>query len=424
MVASGDRGARVLELHAYRRGSVPDLAHRASSRRCLGTRRGAPAETRAARVRLGEPEGPIHIGHARGTFVGDALARLLDAAGYDVTKEFYVNDYGRQVEILGRTVLKRYRQLFGAEIELAEGEYPAEYVIEIARSLKEADGDRWLQAEEAAALPRSMEFAIAANLAAIRETLRLANVTHDVFFSEAGLHADGSVSAIVGAFRERGATYEADQARDTEGTVRRQESKSSQFSDRKLGGTFLATSTEGDDEDRIIQRRDGTFVYLTSDLAYHRSKFERGFDRCVDVFGADHSGHVPRIRAGMRLLGLDDSRLAFVLVQMVRLVRSGEEVKVSKRRGTVFELSDLLEEVELTLPLSRSSRSPATRRWTSISTSCSVRARITPFITSSTDTRAARRSSSERSEQAHRFAGSKRSTTRRCLGSLCPKSAA
>ncbi len=291
------------------------------------------------------PTGPIHIGHARGAFVGDALARLLDAAGHDVVKEFYVNDYGRQVETLGRTVLKRYRQLFGVEVELAEGEYPGEYVVDIARTLKEEDGDRWLAANDEDALARSVEVAIRENLKLIRQTLKLANIEHDVYFSEASLHASGTVSVVVEAFRARGATYEADQAREMAGKVRRDESKASQFVDRQLGGTFLATSTEGDEEDRIIQRRDGTPVYLTADLAYHKGKFDRGFDRCIDVLGADHSGHVPRIRAGMRLLGIDDSRLDFVLVQMVRILRDGQGVKLSKRKGTVLELADLLEEV-------------------------------------------------------------------------------
>jgi arginyl-tRNA synthetase len=170
-------------------------------------------------------------------------------------------------------------------------------------------------------------------------------VQHDVYFSEATLHANGAVRAVVDVYAERGATYEADIARGTEDKVRREESKSAQYAERQMGGTFLKTSEHGDDEDRIILRRDGTPVYLTADLAYHKAKFDRGFDRCVDVFGADHSGHVPRIRAGMTLLGIEAARMQFVLVQIVRLTRNGEEVKVSKRKGTVYELDDLIEEV-------------------------------------------------------------------------------
>jgi arginyl-tRNA synthetase len=291
------------------------------------------------------PTGPVHIGHARGTFVGDGIARLLDAAGHDVTREFYINDFGRQVETLGRTVFKRYLQLFGREITLAEGEYPGAYVIEIAKALREQDGEKWLGASEAEALGRCVALAIEENLKRIRASLALAKVQHDVYFSEATLHANGAVRAVVDVYAVRGATYEADIARGTEDKVRREESKSAQYAERQQGGTFLKTSEHGDDEDRIILRRDGTPVYLTADLAYHKAKFDRGFDRCVDVFGADHSGHVPRIRAGMTLLGIDSARMQFVLVQIVRLTRNGEEVKVSKRRGTVYELDDLIEEV-------------------------------------------------------------------------------
>jgi arginyl-tRNA synthetase len=290
------------------------------------------------------PTGPVHIGHARGAFMGDALARLLEAAGHDVTREFYINDYGKQVETLGRTVHKRYRQLFGQSVELAEGEYPGTYVIDIAETWKDEVGDRYLDKEESEWLPAAMEVAIRENLKAIRETLEKANIRHDVFFSEASLHSDGKVRSIVDVYKERGATYEATEARRKTDKVRSEESKAAQYSERQRGGTFLMTTQLKDDEDRIILRHDGTPVYLTADLAYHRAKFERGFDLMIDVFGADHAGHVPRIEAGMHLLGLDIKKLKFVLVQMVRITRGGQEVKLSKRKGNVFELEDLIEE--------------------------------------------------------------------------------
>ena len=290
------------------------------------------------------PTGPIHIGHARGAFLGDAVARLIEAAGHDVTREFYINDFGKQVETLGRTVHKRYQQLYGIEAPLAEGEYPAQYVVDIAHKLKDRDGDRWLRASAEEWLPVCMQLAIAENMAAIRHTLGKAHIHHDVFASEAALHQSGKVVGVVDHYRARGVTYDADRAQGTDDKVRREESKAAQFADRQLGGTFLITSRHGDDEDRIVLRRDGTPVYLTADLAYHKDKFDRGFDRIVDVFGADHSGHVPRIKAGVTLLGVDASRLEFVLVQMVRITREGVEVKVSKRKGTVFELDDLIEE--------------------------------------------------------------------------------
>ncbi|MBK7858799.1 MAG: arginine--tRNA ligase [Archangiaceae bacterium] len=291
------------------------------------------------------PTGPIHIGHARGTFVGDAIARLLDAAGHEVTREFYINDYGKQVETLGRTVYKRYQQTFGEKVELGPGEYPADYVIEIGKKLSARDGKKWLAAPESEWLPECISFGIEQNLEMIRASLEKAGVRHDVFSSEAALHHSGAVKGVVDVYKKRDATYEADEARNRKNTERNAESKAAQYADRQLGGTFLKTGEHGDDEDRIILRKDGTAVYLTADLAYHKSKFDRGFDRCIDVFGADHGGHVPRIRAGMRLLGIDDKRMEFVLVQIMRIVRNGEEVKVSKRKGTLFELDDLIEEV-------------------------------------------------------------------------------
>lgn len=300
------------------------------------------------------PTGPVHIGHARGSFMGDAISRLMDAAGHDVTREFYINDYGKQVETLGRTVFKRYQQLFGAQVELAEGEYPAEYVIDIAKTWKDEVGDSYLSKPESEWLPKAMEVGIRENLSAIKATLGKAGIVHDVFFSEASLHASGKVRSIVDVYVERGVTYEASEGRRREkgDKVRDAESKAAQYADRQKGGTFLMTATYQengkyvlkDEEDRVILRHDGTPVYLTADLAYHKEKFDRGFDLAVDVLGADHAGHVPRIQSGMKLLGYDETRMKFVLVQMVRITRGGEEVKVSKRKGTVYELSDLIED--------------------------------------------------------------------------------
>jgi arginyl-tRNA synthetase len=301
------------------------------------------------------PTGPVHIGHARGAFMGDAIARLLDAAGHEVTREFYINDFGKQVETLGRTVFKRYRQLFGEPIELAEGEYPAEYVIDIAKVWKDEVKDTFLHTPEAEWLEPAMAVAIRENLKAIRATLAKANIAHDVFSSEAALHARGAVRDIVEVYRARGVTYEAAAGRrkDNKEKVRDAESKAAKFADRQLGGTFLMTATwqdaKGqmplkDEEDRIILRADGTPVYLTADLAYHKEKFDRGFDLVIDVLGADHAGHVPRISSGMHLLGVDTKKLEFCLVQIVRITRGGEEVKVSKRKGTVYELDDLIDE--------------------------------------------------------------------------------
>ena len=291
------------------------------------------------------PTGPLHVGHARGAFVGDACARLLDAAGHDVVREYYINDAGLQVETLGRSVYTRYRQLFGEEVTLQEGQYPAEYVVDIAKALRDEVGDSLRHQPEEAWLPKAIAVGIRENMAAIRATLARCGVSFDVFSSEAALHASGAVHAVVDEYKAKGVTYDADHARGTEDKVRREGSKAATFSDRQQGGTFLTTSAHGDDEDRIVLRRDGTPVYLTADLAYHRAKFARGFDRMIDVWGADHAGHVPRIRAGMKLLDYDAAKLEFLLVQIVRLVRDGAPVKQSKRAGNVYELTDLIDDV-------------------------------------------------------------------------------
>ncbi len=301
------------------------------------------------------PTGPVHIGHARGAFMGDAISRLLDAAGHDVTREFYINDYGKQVETLGRTVHKRYREQFGEQISLVEGEYPAEYVIEIAKTWKAEVGDAFLNKPESEFLPAAIAIGIRENMKAIRSTLGMANITHDVFFSEKSLHESGAVTSIVDVYKSRGVTYEATEGKrkDNKEKVRDAESKAAKYADKQLGGTFLMTATwqdeKGktplkDEEDRIILRADGTPVYLTADLAYHKAKYDRGYELMVDVFGADHAGHVPRIQSGMHLLGFDTKKLEFALVQIVRITRGGEEVKVSKRKGTLFELADLIDE--------------------------------------------------------------------------------
>lgn len=303
------------------------------------------------------PTGPVHIGHARGSFLGDAVARLQEAAGHEVTREFYINDYGKQVETLGRTVFKRYLQLFGQSVELVEGEYPAEYVIDIAKTWRDEVGDKYVKATEAEVLAEATAVAIRENLKNIRASLSKANISHDVFFSEASLHTSGKVRAIVDVYKARGVTYEAAEGKrkdkDSQEKVRSEASKAAKYADRQLGGTFLMTASWADehgkqplkdDEDRIILRHDGTAVYLTADLAYHKEKFDRGYDVIVDVLGADHGGHVPRIESGMFLLGADVKKLKFLLVQIVRITRGGEEVKVSKRRGTLFELDELIDE--------------------------------------------------------------------------------
>ncbi|MEI6805755.1 MAG: arginine--tRNA ligase, partial [Myxococcaceae bacterium] len=289
------------------------------------------------------PTGPLHLGHARPAFLGDAVSKLLKAAGYEVTREFYVNDAGNQIQTLGRSVYARYCELFGQKVEFAKDAYPGEYVIKIAQKLKDLDGDIWLNKLDY--LPRCIEIGIAENLRDIKETLESAGIEFDSWYSEQSLHDKNAISKVVEDYRERGMLYEAEQAVGTENKIRREESKSAQYAHQQEGGTFLKTSQFGDEEDRIILRKNGTPVYMAADIAYHQEKFARGFDRLIDVFGADHSGHVPRMRACMRALGLDDKKLDFLLVQMVRMLKDGQEMRFSKRSGQIIELREFIEEV-------------------------------------------------------------------------------
>lgn len=291
------------------------------------------------------PTGGLHLGHARGAFVGDAIARLLGAAGYLVVKEFYVNDAGNQINTLARTIHKRYLELFGEKVTIEDGEYPGEYVIDIARALKEIHGDIWLSKNEGEWLSPIAKFGVEYNLALIKMSLESVDIGIDNWFFESTLHRDGKLSKLIEAFIARNMVYKATRADGADDKVRRKESKAAKFAHMQGGGLFLKTSQFGDDEDRIIQRKDGRFVYLTADLAYHDEKFARGFDLMVDVFGGDHAGHIGRIQAGMQALGHSVEKLKFVVVQMVRLLRGGSEVRFSKRAGEVISLDSLVDEV-------------------------------------------------------------------------------
>jgi arginyl-tRNA synthetase len=291
------------------------------------------------------PTGGLHLGHARGAFVGDAMARLLKAAGYQVTKEFYVNDVGNQVETLARTVYKRYCELFGQIITIEKNEYPGDYVIEIARALKNRDGDFWLAKKEEDYIKPILEFAVQENLSAIKTTLKSIDINIDNWYFEHNLHENKQLEALIDLYNSKGMLYEASQAHGTENKIRRDDSKAALYAHLQEGGTFLKTTLFGDEEDRIIQRKDGRFVYLTADLAYHHEKYLRGFDRLINVFGGDHAGHVGRLKAAMAALGHAPEKLEFAIVQMVRLIKEGQELKFSKRSGEVYSLEELSEEI-------------------------------------------------------------------------------
>lgn len=321
---------------------IPYIARRGKDYGRATTRHETPALVEFVSA---NPTGGLHLGHARGAFVGDALARVLDAAGYKTTKEFYINDTGNQVATLARTIHKRYRELFGDEITIDAGEYPGEYVVDIAVALKSLHGERWLNQPEEVWLNPLIQFGVEYNLALIKRSLQNVDIDMDVWYYESSLHKEKKLDDLVTALDKRGMLYEADEAKDTEGKVRRTESKAAKFAHLQSGGIFVSTSQFGDEEDRIIKRRDGSFVYLTADLAYHHQKFLRKFDLIIDVFGADHAGHVGRIKAGMAALGHDLDKLKFVLVQIVRLLKGGTEMRFSKRTGTVISLDELIDDV-------------------------------------------------------------------------------
>jgi arginyl-tRNA synthetase len=268
------------------------------------------------------PTGPMHVGHGRGAVTGDAIAALLAISGHEVTREYYINDAGNQIRTLGRSVHLRYRELFGETVEMPEDSYPGDYVKEIAAELKARHGREFLAAPEERWLVLFSNLAVERVLAMIRADLKTLRIQFDVWFSEKEqLHETGKLAAALESFRARDLLYE------------------------KEGATFYRSTRHGDDKDRAVRKSSGDLTYLAADIAYHENKFHRGFDWCLNVWGADHHGNIPRVRAAVLDLGQEADRLRFVLVQMVNLLRDGQPFKMSKRAGTVISLSEILEEV-------------------------------------------------------------------------------
>jgi len=266
------------------------------------------------------PTGPLHIGHGRGAATGDAIARILAAAGHDVVREYYVNDAGGQMATLGRSVLARYRELYGSDESFPEDGYPGDYVVDLAREMKERDGDRWLHAD-GSAVQEVAQWAGERMLARIREDLDAFNIRFDLFTSERQLRADGMVRGAIEALRSADCLYEQD------------------------GALWFRSTTFGDDKDRALVKSDGELTYFASDVAYHRAKFLAGYDLIVDVWGADHHGYVKRVEASLAALGEGVERFRVVLVQIVNLTRDGVPVRMGKRTGEFVALRDVLDEV-------------------------------------------------------------------------------
>ena len=283
------------------------------------------------------PTGPLHVGHARGTVVGDALASLLLKAGYDVTREFYINDAGAQVDKLGRSAFLRYREAHGEEIgEIPEGMYPGEYLKAVGEQLKETHGDALLTAPEEEWLPIARQTAVDAMMASMRQDLAQVGVHHDVFTSERGLVDAGKVDSVLDTLGERDLLYT--------GVLEPPKGKKPEDWEPRPQRLFKATEF-GDDVDRPLKKSDGTWTYFASDIANHLDKYDRGFARQIDVWGADHGGYVKRMKAAVKAVTAGEAELDVKLCQIVRIMDKGEPVRMSKRAGNFVTLRGLVDEV-------------------------------------------------------------------------------
>ncbi|GAB4367149.1 MAG: arginine--tRNA ligase [Deltaproteobacteria bacterium] len=267
------------------------------------------------------PTGPLHVGHGRGAAVGDALVRILRFAGYEVDSEYYVNDVGNQMEKLGASLHARYLQRCGVPAPLPEDGYRGEYLVRLAEEIFGEIGDRYRSTPPEEALPWFREEACNRILQGIREDLEIFRVRFDRWFREETLHRQGIVSDSIGELTRRGQTYRSEDA------------------------VYFRSGSLGDEKDRVLVRADGRTTYFAADLAYHRDKLKRGYDRCIDIWGADHHGYAPRLSAALKGIGEDERRLEILLVQFVTLIREGKAVQMSTRSGEFTTLREVIEEV-------------------------------------------------------------------------------
>ena len=282
------------------------------------------------------PTGPLHVGHTRGAVFGDALASLLDFAGYEVTREYYINDGGTQVDVLARSVYLRYLEAHGQAVAFEDGTYPGDYLIDVGQSLKDKVGDAYVDADEATWLDDIRAFSTAAMMDLIRADLNSLGVHMDVFYSEKSLNGTGKIESAINDLREKGLIYE--------GVLEAPKGKRpDEWEPREQ--TLFKSTDHGDDVDRPVQKSDGSWTYFAPDIAYHHDKVARGFDHLIDVFGADHGGYVKRMKAAVSALSAGSISLDIKLTQLVRLFKNGEPFKMSKRAGTFITLRNLVEQV-------------------------------------------------------------------------------
>ncbi|MGL5512698.1 MAG: arginine--tRNA ligase, partial [Sporomusa sp.] len=267
------------------------------------------------------PTGPLHVGHGRGAAVGSALVNLLRAAGYDVEAEFYINDAGTQIDNLAASVNARYFELLGKPAEFPEDGYHGRDIVDTAQRIIDSHGDRYLALSEAERLAAFKQLALAEKLAGLKQDLEQFGVTFDVWFSESTLHQNKAVAETCDLLKANGNIYEKD------------------------GALWLRSTAYGDDKDRVVIRDSGVPTYLAADIAYHRDKFSRGFDRIINIWGADHHGYISRVKAAVAAMGYNPDNLEVLILQMVSLYQNGGLVKMSKRTGQGVTLSELVEEV-------------------------------------------------------------------------------
>lgn len=269
------------------------------------------------------PTGDLHLGHARGASLGDSLCNILDKAGYDVAREYYINDAGNQINNLALSIDVRYFEALGLEKEMPEDGYRGADIITIAKGLVEQYGDKYVHVPEEERLAFFREHGLNIELDKLKKDLTDFRVHFDNWFSETSLYNNGKIDVALNKLRENGHVFEED------------------------GATWFRSTTFGDDKDRVLIKQDGSFTYLTPDIAYHQDKLSRGFDKLINIWGADHHGYIPRMKAAIQALGYDRDTLEVEVAQMVQLYKDGEKFKMSKRTGKAVTLRELVEEVGL-----------------------------------------------------------------------------
>jgi arginyl-tRNA synthetase len=269
------------------------------------------------------PTGDLHLGHARGAAVGDSLCNILDKAGYDVSREYYINDAGNQINNLALSVEARYFQALGMEKEMPADGYHGEDIIGIGKKLAGEFGDKYVNADEKERFDFFRDYGLKYEMAKLKQDLEDFRVRFDVWYSETSLYHNGKIDTALQALKDNGHIYEED------------------------GATWFRSTTFGDDKDRVLIKNDGSYTYLTPDIAYHKDKLERGFEKLINIWGADHHGYIPRMKAAIQALGYDREALEVEIIQLVHLYKNGEKMKMSKRTGKAVTMRDLVEEVGL-----------------------------------------------------------------------------